>query len=192
MIYHISYTTPAKKNHILYYDGLPSLERWLRESFDLVSSVWEEPALPLSFFSPPPSQESWRRIFFLPLRASPHVCVGSRTLGTRCWADWISYKIRICIPKPGVIVWKRVTWQPVPTLLDPRPPPQTPVPMPSHMAPWAPQGRPSSPHPTPTWHNYGLLFRSRSSAPALVEGFKRSHSDRSPHTRPTSGRQAWR
>ena len=44
-----------------------------------------------------------------------------------------------------MIVWKRVTWQPVPTLLDPRPPPQTAVPMPSHMAPWAPQGWPSSP-----------------------------------------------
>ena len=84
MIYHISYTTPAKKNHILYYDGLPSLERWLRESFDLVSSVWEEPALPLSFFSPP-SQESWRRIFFLPLRASPHVC----------WQSYSRYQVLV-------------------------------------------------------------------------------------------------
>ena len=212
----------------------PAITR-LRESFDLVSPVWDEHDIsyiiyyarekdilyiilwraaitremtqrvvwsrllcvgrtrspPFFLFTSLPPKKVEGGSFFSHYEQVP-MCVGSRTLGTRCWADWISYKIRICIPKPGVIVWKRVTWQPVPTLLDPRPPPQTAVPMPSHMAPWAPQGWPSPPHPTPTWHNYGLLFRSRSSAPALVEGFKRSHSDRSPHTRPTSACQAWR
>ena len=75
MIYHISYTMPAKKIfHILYYDGQPSLERWLRESFDLVSSVWEEPALPLSFFSPPSLPRKLKADLFSPITSKTHVC----------------------------------------------------------------------------------------------------------------------
>ena len=71
--------------------------------------VWSSPLcvgrtrfLPSSLFVAIP-QERWR--IFLWLLSHPLSRFDIRTL-TRCWTDWIwrSYKIRICIPKPGVIV----------------------------------------------------------------------------------------
>ena len=73
-----------------------------------------------------------------------------------------SYKIRICIPKPGVIVWRRRGSGGNPFQhsfihahhLNSK---ATLWPVASHMAPlWRRRGGPSYP---PTWHNYGLLLR---------------------------------
>ena len=84
---------------------------------------------------PPPDSFQLSRKFNVAFSPPVCECIDVRTLN-RCWTDsiWPSYKIRICIPKPGVIVWRRrrrrgsgVRWQPAPTLLDPRPPNLVPM-----------------------------------------------------------------
>ena len=115
----------------------------------------------LSFhMEPSPKKVECHFFFLVPCMSVYH---DIRTL-TRCCTDWIwpSYKIRICIPKPGVIVWRRRGSGGNPFQhsfihahhLNSK---ATLWPVASHMAPlWRRRGGPSYP---PTWHNYGLLLR---------------------------------